>query len=118
PSGYMHGWKVALAALDLKAVDWNGIFTNLDTGLAAQHATAKDYGDLARPKGSPFNVAVDGTGDVPTTCGTGTTQCTWAEWITDVKNGESDFFYVDAGIGGYGLLTDKWKDIPAEMYVG
>ncbi len=115
PSGYMHGWKVALAALNLKAVDWNGIFTNLETGLAAQSAASKDYGDATRPKGSPFNSAAD----VPATCGTGTTQCTWAEWVQKLEANPEKYFYVDdTDPSGYGLLTDKWQDIPGEMYVG
>ncbi|MDX8402340.1 MAG: hypothetical protein R8K47_06900, partial [Mariprofundaceae bacterium] len=69
PSGYMHGWKVALAALDLTADDWNtllgdgtggGIDIFTDTGsLWNQHNTAKDFGDANYPKGSPFNPALD-----------------------------------------------------------
>ncbi|MDQ6959031.1 MAG: pilus assembly PilX N-terminal domain-containing protein [Mariprofundaceae bacterium] len=116
PSGYMHGWKVALAALNLKAVDWNGIFTNLETGLAAQSNVPKDYGDATRLKGSPFNSVAD----VPATCGAGgTPQCTWAEWVQKLEANVDKYFYVDdTDPSGYGLLTDQWRDIPGEMYVG
>ncbi len=116
PNGYMHGWKVALAALNLKAADWNGIFTNLEVGLAAQNKVAKNYADAAMPKGAAFNSGQD----VPATCGAnGTTQCTWTEWVQGLEANVSSFFYVDdTHPSGYGLLTEKWQDIPGEMYVG
>ncbi len=62
PSGYMHGWKVALAALDLSAADWNSLLTDIYTdanGLWSKHQTAKDYGNANYPSGSPFNPTLD-----------------------------------------------------------
>jgi len=103
PSGYMHGWKVALAALDLTASDWNNLLDGLDFGLAAQHAPHKNYGDASRPKGSPFNTVEDD----------GYSEAARLELEQNM------FFYVNAThSSGYGLLTEEWQDIPAEMYVG
>jgi len=102
PSAYVHGWKVALAALDLSANDWNTLLDGIDTLAAAHTGTyGLNYGSTM-PKGSPFNKAVD-LGFVRT-----------AELITD----QSDYFKADAGSGGYVLLTSNWKDIPAQMYAG
>ena len=105
PSGYMHGWKVALAALNLSASDWNNLMVGIGT-LANQHKpSGYDYGATAMPKGSPFNVTLDpGFAKASTIEGAETTN--------------HDYFYVESGPGGYPLLTAKWKDIPAEMYVG
>jgi len=102
PSAYVHGWKVALAALDLSANDWNTLLDGINTLAAAHTGTyGLNYGSTM-PKGSPFNKAVD-PGFVRT-----------AELITD----QNDYFKADAGSGGYVLLTSNWKDIPAQMYAG
>ncbi|MDX8411383.1 MAG: hypothetical protein R8K46_05880 [Mariprofundaceae bacterium] len=103
PSAYMHGWKVALAALNLTASDWNNLLTDLASGLASQHATHRNYGDSAMPKGSPFNTVEDAG---------------YSESAA-LETEQSKFFYVDdTHTSGYGLLTEEWRDIPAEMYVG
>ncbi|RME81976.1 MAG: hypothetical protein D6771_07600, partial [Zetaproteobacteria bacterium] len=58
PSGYAHGWKIALVALDMKADEWNAILkpagrrSILD--LKALHATRAPFGDATHPLGSPF----------------------------------------------------------------
>lgn len=103
PNGYMHGWKVALAALDMNADDWNNLLTDLDVNQADQNNPHKNYGDAARPKGSPFNTtADDGFADAAT-----------------LAANQDDYFKVEADLTtGYALLTGEWKDIPGEMYVG
>jgi len=112
PSGYTHGWKVALAALNLKASDWNGLLTGI-VGLEALHRGGNggygySSGDTAYPKGSPFNMKVVAT--VPIDPGSVRT--------AELTTGQNKYFKVDSGTGGYGLLTSNWKDIPAQMYAG
>lgn len=103
PNGYMHGWKVALAALDMKADDWNNLLTDLDVNQADQNSPHKDYGDTARPKGSPFNTTADAG---------------FAAAAALAAN-QSDYFKVEEDpTTGYALLTETWRDIPGEMYVG
>jgi len=103
PSGYMHGWKVALAALNMKAADWNALLTNLDTGLATQHATAKNHGDATYPQGSPFNTTID----------------PGYAMAANLEINQKTYFNIDAtDSSGYGLLTSSWRDIPAEIYAG
>jgi len=103
PSAYMHGWKVALAALDLSANDWNGLLDGIDTLAASSTGTyGLNYGSVDMPKGSPFNKN-DDAGFART-----------AELIAD----QSKYFKADGGAGGYVLLTSNWKDIPAQMYAG
>jgi len=120
PSAYMHGWKVALSALDLNADQWNSLLTGLDTGgansMAMQHLVPLNFNDANMPKGSPFNSGVD----VPATCGPdGIQQCTWAEWMKNLEGNQTAYFEVKKdGVTGYGLIDSTWADIPAEMYVG
>ena len=106
PSGYMHGWKVALAALNLKADDWNHILDGADT-LAA--ATAKD--STATAKGSPFNPTIDKP------AGFASLQAK-AQDLINTNNAKHLYFYTEAGSGGYALLTSKWADIPSLIYSG
>jgi len=103
PSAYMHSWKVALAALDLSASDWNSVLDGIDTLAAKFTGTyGENYASGARPRGSPFNKSID-PGFIRT-----------AELIAD----QSKYFKTDAGAGGYALLTSNWMDIPAQMYAG
>jgi len=103
PSGYMHGWKVALAALDVNADEWNNLLTGLDANQAAQHSPHKNYGDASRPKGSPFN----------TTSDAGFASAAALEAV------QSSYFNVKKDpTTGYALLEESWKDLPGEMYVG
>ncbi len=108
PSGYHHGWKVALAALNMPAADWNSMFSNLSTlanDLLKTASSSYNYGSSQRPAGSPFNATLD-TGYVSTN-------------LADIKAAQNDYFYVTTDSStGYGLLDGRWKDIPAMIYAG
>jgi len=119
PTGYMHGWKVALAALDITADEWNHVLT----GGAAPRVGIADaqglYSQLLNscsqdgllpgagcPMGLPYNFGVDQGG--------------WSQGVVQgIQDGENQYFNVtqDAATG-YGLLDSKWRDIPATMYSG
>ena len=107
PSAYMHGWKVALSALNINASEWNSLLTGISTGgtnsLDSQHAIAKNYGTAGMLKGSPFNVTADaGFADA-----------------SNLEGKQSKFFFVTPDpTTGYGVVDEKWADIPGEMYVG
>jgi len=113
PSGYMHGWKVALAALDMKAADWNALLTGT-VGLAATHSAGNagygyDWNDVTYPKGSPFNMKAVA----------GVTIDVGASRTAELTLDQGRYFYVDGSDpSGYGLMTSAWKDIPAQMYAG
>jgi len=113
PSGYMHGWKVALTMLDLKAADWNELLVGTDT-LAAQTITDSTLGN----KGSPFSQA-----DIPfdyslQTPARFTSLRAKAEALIAINAEDHQYFYTEEGAGNYALLTSKWADIPAFIYSG
>lgn len=105
PSGYMHGWKVALAALRLTADDWNHILDGANT-LASQ--AVKD--STPAHKGSPLGAA-----DVP--AGFSSLAAKAADLAT-INANEHRYFYAETGNGGWALLTGAWADVPAVMYAG
>jgi Tfp pilus assembly protein PilX len=103
PSGYMHGWKVALAALDMDADEWNSLLTNLDANQATQHNPARNYGDASRPKGSPFH----------------TTSDAGFAAAASLETDQNKYFIIKKDpTTGYGLLDETWKDLPGEIYAG
>lgn len=108
PSGYHHGWKVALAALDMTANDWNSMFSNLSalaSSLKKTSTSSYNHGSSQRPRGSPFNATLD--------TGFGSTN------LTNIKDGQALYFYITPDSGsGYGLLDGSWRDIPAMIYAG
>lgn len=113
PSGYMHGWKVALAALNLTAADWNGLLDGTDT-LAAQTIADSTKGN----KGSPF-----GLKDIPFDYSLKTpakfaSLKAKAKALIGANTKNHQYFYAEKGAGGYVLLTSKWADIPAFIYSG
>jgi len=113
PSGYMHGWKVALAALNLTAADWNGLLVSADT-LAAQAVADSTPSN----KGSPFSVA-----DIPLDYSLATPVAfasleAKATALINTNANDHRYFYTEAGAGGYALLTSKWADVPAFVYSG
>jgi len=114
PSGYMHGWKVSLAALDVAADDWNDIFSNLPAIAASLDAGASgyDYGDAARPKGSPFNTSGAG---LAAFSDMGFAR---ALDVNDLQADQNKYFFVTKDASGYGLLDGDWMDIPAQIYAG
>ena len=121
PTGYMHGWKVALSALDMTADEWNHVLTG--GGPAATKKGIADtqglYDQLFNncsqfgvangggcPMGLPFNFGVDKGALNKAT-------------VQGFQNDEGKYFNVtqDAATG-YGVLDSAWQDIPATMYSG
>ncbi|RME04657.1 MAG: hypothetical protein D6816_09575 [Bacteroidetes bacterium] len=112
PSGYAQGWKVALAALNIQADDWNSILSGGTHGgvsivqLKSKHGTKKPYGDSILPLGSPFGE--DGS---VTDAGMGK--------ASDLMANQNDYFYVtEDSDTGYGLLDADFADLPALTYSG
>jgi hypothetical protein len=119
PTGYMHGWKVALSALDMTADEWNHVLTGgaaprvgiSDTqGLYDQLLDSCSQFGLAGgagcPMGLPYNFGVD--------------QGAWNQAaVQGFQGDEAKYFYVTQDTTtGYGVLDSKWRDIPATMYSG
>jgi len=108
PSAYMHGWKVALAALNLSANDWNHLLDGIDTLSANFTGTyGENYGSTGIPKGAPFNKDLD----------SGFSRALPADPYALIPE-QNKYFKTDSGTGGYALLTSNWVDIPAQMYAG
>ena len=110
PTGYAHGWKVALAALDISADEWNNTLSGGvafrgigDVGGLYDQLVANCGGACAR--GLPMSAA-----DVGFTAR--------AE-VFALQQSEDDYFFVTPDVQtGYGLMDSDWKDIPATMYSG
>lgn len=108
PSGYTHGWKVALAALNMTADEWNALLTGNGgrdiATLRTTHATPVSPGDGTYPAGSPFG-ALD----------TGYT----AANVGDIQAASASYFQVDEdATTGYGELNASFRDIPALIFSG
>ncbi|MDX8407532.1 MAG: hypothetical protein R8L58_04020, partial [Mariprofundaceae bacterium] len=112
PNGYAHGWKVALAALDLSAENWNTLLDGGGVGrsvvdLYSQHVGAlAPYGDAVHPVGSPFGVngAINDPGLYKA-----------ASLLAE----QSDYFYVTRDITtDYGIIDSNFRDIPTLAYSG
>lgn len=103
PSGYMHGWKVALTALGMKATEWNSMLTGIDT--LANVATTNST--VAR-KGSAFNSLLD----------PGVAKARDTSALTGLIPNQKLYYFTDAGESDYPLLTSKWADIPTFVYSG
>jgi len=109
PSAYLHGWKVALAALDLTAEDWNGLLDGIDI---LSVGFASDFDTASNTKGSPFNPSIDGHG-------TFTTLADKAADLISKNTNDHLYFYTDKGPNSnYALLTFNWADIPVFNYSG
>jgi len=111
PTGYMHAWKVALAALDVSADEWNNILSGGDApqlGIAnANGLRAQLVGGCggACSAGLPFHFTADIGG--------------FASNIQNLESEESTYFNITQDpYTGYGLLDSKWIDIPSTMYSG
>ena len=117
PTGYMHAWKVALAALDIKASEWNNLLTAgvgiAGAGTGGLYKQLKNgcsqFGALAGggcAAGLPFNFGVDdGAKDLAT--------------VQGIQDNSGKFYAVTADpVTGYGLLDYNWQDIPSTMYSG
>ncbi|MDX8389504.1 MAG: pilus assembly PilX N-terminal domain-containing protein [Mariprofundaceae bacterium] len=112
PSGYMHGWKVALAALDISADEWNNIYDGNGYGTTLQdlrdaHNVPRAYGDATHPKGSPFSQWDSGYNQIDV-----------VDKIIATQASGSPFFKITKHSSGYGTLDSKFKDIPALCYSG
>ncbi|WP_038246747.1 hypothetical protein [Ghiorsea bivora] len=119
PTGYMHGWKVALAALDITADEWNHV---LSGGAAPRVGIADAQGLYSQllnscsqdgllpgagcPMGLPYNFGVD-QGALNQAA------------VQGFQGNESMYFNVTQdNATGYAVLDSKWRDIPATMYSG
>jgi len=117
PTGYVHGWKVALAALDVKASEWNSLLT-AGVGIAGTGAGGlykqlnngcSQFGAVAGggcAVGLPFNFGVDAGGlNLATVQGI---------------QANSGLFYgiTEDPVTGYAVMDYDWLDIPSTMYSG
>ncbi|MDQ6989132.1 MAG: hypothetical protein Q9M19_04555, partial [Mariprofundaceae bacterium] len=108
PSGYMHGWKVALAALDMSADEWNNMLTGIATPVGSIPAASlweqiqnSCDGTMCR-LGRPFSVSDIGL----------------YKAVSLEQNQGKYFFVTEDATTGYGLLDGAWQDIPTQMYSG
>ncbi len=114
PSGYMHGWKVALATLNVNAAEWNGLLDGIDT-LAAQASVDSTLAN----KGSPFNSSFIPMDYRQTPAVAFASLAAKATVLKDTNTNDHLYFYTEAdATSGYALLTSKWADIPAFSYSG
>jgi len=108
PTGYMHGWKVALAALNLNADEFNHILSGAGTQLgivAGLYPQITACTALTCPAGRPFSIKDAGFKNLAA--------------VQAVEDSESKFFYVTPdATTGYGRLDYEWKDIPSTIYSG
>lgn len=109
PSGYMHGWKVALTALGMNATEWNSMLTGIDT-LAA----VADTNSTPARKGSAFNSLVDP--GVAKALDTAPATATAA--ATGLIPNQKLYYFTEAGTSDWPLLTSNWADIPSFVYSG
>ena len=100
--------------MDIKAGDWNTIFSNLNTFAmtADDGISGYNYGSVVRPKGSAFNTSESGMAAVSDV------GFARAKDKSDIKAKRKDYYYVTPHASGYGLVDAKFKDIPAQIYVG
>lgn len=107
PSGYTHGWKVALAALDMTAAEWNTLLTGNGTKTISQlrtaHAAPVPPGNLGLPAGSPFGNLDEGYVTAN---------------VTGYQGDSSSYFSVTAHSSGYGLLDSQFRDVPSLVFSG
>jgi type II secretory pathway pseudopilin PulG len=112
PSGYMHGWKVALAALNITADEWNNLLsgnggTSIAT-LAQNFNTPVGYGDASYPKGAPMS-----NSDLPS--GYSDQQA----WATVLQGDQQKYFKISKdSTNGYGVLDSAFADLPALSFSG
>jgi len=119
PSGYMHGWKVALAALDLSADEWNtilsggatfkgigesgGLYEQVTKGCSMDGATIESPSKCYQ--GVPFNLEDTGFKSLAA--------------VKLLQDAEAKYFYVTKDVSsGYASLDSKWADIPSTIYSG
>ncbi|MDQ7002427.1 MAG: hypothetical protein Q9N02_07030, partial [Ghiorsea sp.] len=120
PTGYMHGWKVALAALDITANEWNHVLSGglaprlgiaTPSGLYDQLSTSclqnpPFPGGCPMPMGLPYSFGID-KGALNLAA------------VQAIQAKESSYIRVTQdATTGYGVLDSKWRDIPAVMYSG
>jgi hypothetical protein len=116
PNGYAHGVKVALAALDMSAAEWNNVLSgNGGTtifDLATKHNTRVAYGDATNPLGSPFGT------DVPSMGADGVVDAGHALAAT-IQAEQSDYFFItEDATTGYGIIDSEFTDLPSLTYSG
>jgi hypothetical protein len=114
PSGYHHGWKISFAALNIKAAEWNSIFSNLNA-LALLHdngTNGYNYGSGTLPKGSAFNTSDTGA--------TAISDVGFSRALStgDLKDRQNEYFNATAHASGYILLDSDFADMPSQMYAG
>ncbi len=110
PTGYAHGWKVALAALDMSASEWNHILSGSALagigdpgGLYDQLVGGCGGGGCAR--GLPMSSAEPEFANRAA--------------VQTIQTNEDDYFFVTTdSLTGYGLIDADWRDIPSTMYSG
>jgi hypothetical protein len=116
PNGYAHGVKVALAALDITAAEWNNVLSGnggIDiTSLAAKHNTRVPYGDGVNPLGSPFGT------DVPSMGGNGVVDAGHTD-VATIQAEQSEYFFItEDATTGYGIIDSEFADLPSLTYSG
>lgn len=114
PSGYTHGWKVSLAALDIKADEWNTLLSSGAgiTGLRDQLVTGCTASGTGTgpgcPNGLPFSMADAGYASTAD--------------VQNLEDGEAAYFHgskVLSGVGkDYIWMDSAWADIPSMIYSG
>jgi len=140
PSGYVHGWKVALAVLNMRAEEWNGILrgvvcTPIDATsgpiscaprrsiaeLARMHQShgIVPYGDPWAPLGAPMGQEIR-LGRDPTT--NAVVQLPF-DLYSDASQNQGDeerFFHIrpDPSRSGYGVIDATFLDLPSLAYSG
>jgi type II secretory pathway pseudopilin PulG len=112
PTGYPHGWKVALAALDMSANEWNNILSGTvggDDGIATANGLYVQLtggcGGGGCPRGLPMSSFEPEFANLAN--------------VQTIQNNQRRYFFVTTDAAtGYGLIDADWKDIPSMMYSG
>ena len=144
PSGYAHGWKAALAVLDLHAPEWGRVLEGIHFAsctwdpaqgkyvcnasgsyryrtiedLAAMHVVRGDFGSALHPQGSVMGPEIKLVRDPAT----GAVQQVPFDIVADAQEflGQEDRYFSitpDAG-SGYGVMDANFRDLPSLTYSG
>ena len=114
PTGYMHGWKAALAALDINADEWNTILSGNGSSLKGIADAGGLYTQLTNdcsplvggcPLGKPYHSSEVGFK-------------TQAD-VQAIQDMEEEYFYITKDLAtGYGIMDSEWLDLPTTIYSG